>query len=232
MNDITIDINGFNIVIKSRVSSRATRIGLRANVKGDVELVLPVNARPEAGRQFIISNLEWIRARLKDSRSTPEKLESIPIFGKDYKIKYTNDSANISIKLHKDYLEICASGADSELLIINFLKQHILEKITNLTKVMSDNHNLHYSDIGIMSATTRWGSCSGDKSLRFNWRLVFVHEDIIESIVAHELAHTKIMNHSSSFWELVYKLCPHTPVANMWLKENGRAIHQILSKYK
>jgi hypothetical protein len=37
MNDITIDINGLNVIVKSRVSSREKRIGLRANIRGNVE---------------------------------------------------------------------------------------------------------------------------------------------------------------------------------------------------
>lgn len=232
MDDVIVDINGKNIVVKARVSRRAKRIGLRANIRGDVELVMPVGAAYEVGRRFVISNLEWISARLNNIQDTYEQLETIPIFGKDYKIQYVNDNKRISINLHKDFLKISACGSDRDSLLINFLKQHVLEKIINIAKAMSDKHNLHYSDINIMSATTRWGSCNGDRSLRFNWRLVFVDEDIIESVVAHELAHTRIMNHSSDFWALVYTLCPHTPVADMWLKDNGRAIHQILSKYR
>lgn len=163
MNDVIVDINGKNILVKARVSNKARRIGLRENIKGDVELVMPIGASYDVARKFVINNLEWIRARLNNSKDDYEKLEEIPNY---------------------------------------------------------------------ISNETRWGSCSGERSLRFNWRLVFVDEEIIESVVAHELAHTKIMNHSTAFWELVYTLCPQTLVADIWLKEKGRAIHSILKKYK
>lgn len=63
----------------------------------------------------------------------------------------------------------------------------------------------------LSAAATRWGSCSSDGRIMLNWRLIHFHPDIIDYVVAHEVAHLKHMNHSPDFWRQVEWLCPDFP---------------------
>ena len=49
----------------------------------------------------------------------------------------------------------------------------------------------------------QWGSCAHDGTLRFNWRLIMLEPDLIEYVVAHELAHVRVRSHSQRFWDRV-----------------------------
>ena len=49
----------------------------------------------------------------------------------------------------------------------------------------------------------QWGSCAHDNTLRFNWRLIMLEPDLIEYVVAHELAHVRVRSHSPRFWDRV-----------------------------
>ena len=62
--------------------------------------------------------------------------------------------------------------------------------------------------VRINSAKTRWGSCSGKRSLNFSWRLAMADEDVIDYVVVHELAHIREMNHSPRFWAVVEEVLP------------------------
>ncbi|TAK92540.1 MAG: M48 family peptidase [Burkholderiaceae bacterium] len=61
---------------------------------------------------------------------------------------------------------------------------------------------------GLSSATTQWGSCTAQGHVRLNWRLIHFTQDIIDYVIAHELAHLKEMNHSPRFWQTVASLYP------------------------
>jgi predicted metal-dependent hydrolase len=61
---------------------------------------------------------------------------------------------------------------------------------------------------GLSSARTRWGSCNSDGTVRLNWRLIHFKLDVIDYVVAHELAHLSEMNHSKAFWQTVAGLFP------------------------
>lgn len=60
----------------------------------------------------------------------------------------------------------------------------------------------------LSSARTRWGSCNADGEIRLNWRLMQAGEHVIDYVVAHEVAHLKIMSHSTRFWRTVQRLYP------------------------
>lgn len=62
--------------------------------------------------------------------------------------------------------------------------------------------------LAVSSALTRWGSCSSSGSIRLSWRLLALDDELIDYVVAHELAHLVHMNHSPAFWREVQRLCP------------------------
>ena len=81
-----------------------------------------------------------------------------------------------------------------------------------------------YGRITIRSQRTRWGSCSAQGNLNFNCLLMLLPDDVIDSVVVHELCHRKHMNHSAEFYEAVENIFPEYQRCRRWLKENG-SIH-------
>ena len=81
-----------------------------------------------------------------------------------------------------------------------------------------------YSRITIRHQRSRWGSCSNKKNLNFNCLLMLTPTEVIDSVVVHELAHLKEMNHSERFYAEVLRVFPDYWKWDRWLKENGRAI--------
>ncbi|WP_225935288.1 M48 family metallopeptidase [Halobaculum magnesiiphilum] len=68
---------------------------------------------------------------------------------------------------------------------------------------------------------TRWASCSPQKTLSFNWRLVMAPDDVIDYVVVHELAHLREKNHTRNFWSIVGNHVPDYESHVDWLTENS-----------
>ena len=49
-------------------------------------------------------------------------------------------------------------------------------------------------------------------------------DEVIDSVVVHELCHRKHMNHSSQFYAEIEKVFPQYKQCQKWLKENGSAV--------
>ena len=81
-----------------------------------------------------------------------------------------------------------------------------------------------YERISIREQKTRWGSCSGQGNLNFNWKLILMPPEILDYVVVHELAHRKQMNHSKLFWAEVERILPDYERRRRWLKENGGCV--------
>ena len=71
----------------------------------------------------------------------------------------------------------------------------------------------------LSSARTRWGSCAPDGSIRLNWRLVHFPLEIVDYVIAHELAHLEEMNHGPRFWATVQSILPGFESARRQLRD-------------
>ncbi|GKT22000.1 SprT family zinc-dependent metalloprotease [Acidovorax sp. SUPP3334] len=67
---------------------------------------------------------------------------------------------------------------------------------------------VRWSSLRLSSAQTRWGSARSDGSIRLNWRLLHYRPAIIDYVVAHELSHLRVMDHSPRFWDTVRTVVP------------------------
>lgn len=86
--------------------------------------------------------------------------------------------------------------------------------------------NVHFNRITIREQKTRWGSCSSNRNLNFNWKLMLAPPEILDYVVVHELCHLKEMNHSPAFWHEVEQILPDYVQRKKWLKDNGWKLMQ------
>ena len=95
------------------------------------------------------------------------------------------------------------------------------EIIPAKVKHYADVVGVTYGRITIRCQKTRWGSCSSKGNLNFNCLLMELPDEIIDSVVVHELCHRKHMNHSKTFYAEVESVFPGYKRCRKWLKENG-----------
>ena len=65
------------------------------------------------------------------------------------------------------------------------------------------------STVVVRDQAKRWGSCSKDDVLRFNWRIIMAPTSLVDYVVVHELCHLSgAGEHGSAFWSLVGRTLP------------------------
>ena len=67
----------------------------------------------------------------------------------------------------------------------------------------------------------KWGSCSNRGNITLNTALFYLPEHLVEYVVAHELTHMMVFDHSPAFWA---KLSEYVP--------NCKAFEQELERYR
>ena len=80
---------------------------------------------------------------------------------------------------------------------------------------------VQWRKLALSSAGTRWGSARADGAIRLHWRLVHLRMDVIDYVVAHELSHLRVMDHSPRFWDTVGSVVPHYAQLKGQLKDES-----------
>ena len=75
--------------------------------------------------------------------------------------------------------------------------------------------------LSLSNAGTRWGSARIDGSIRLNWRLIHFRQSVIDYVVAHELSHLRVMDHSPRFWDTVRTVVPDYATLRGQLKDDA-----------
>ncbi|WP_243854210.1 SprT family zinc-dependent metalloprotease [Comamonas sp. JUb58] len=94
-------------------------------------------------------------------------------------------------------------------------RQHFLARLAHFAPLLG----VHYTSLRLSSAETRWGSAKSDGSIRLNWRLMHYAPAVIDYVVAHELAHLRVMDHSPRFWDTVAEVVPDHRALRQQLKD-------------
>lgn len=80
---------------------------------------------------------------------------------------------------------------------------------------------VQWKSLRLSHANTRWGSAKADGSIRLNWRLMHYSPAVIDYVVAHELSHLRVMDHSPRFWQTVESVLPDYAQVRQQLKDDG-----------
>ncbi len=151
---------------------------------------------------------------------------TLPYLGRRYPIIYNNVK-----KLCFDGEKFCSPSMDKEtlrLLYRDFLKKQTKSLVLPLVRNYAEAFDFEYGRVSIKAIYSRYGSCSAKKNLNFSLALAAYELDFIKMVVAHELCHTKHLNHSAQFYALLDRVFPeHRATRAKNAKEHSQILKAI-----
>jgi predicted metal-dependent hydrolase len=220
-----------------RVSPRARRLTARVHVGGRVEIVVPVGVNAHAVRDFVQRFTPWIDRKVAAMRGAAAPAEAVPRFinfaltGEDFQVDWRRGPL-AGLVQHPGQLILTAAdeaGARSQLQA--WLKAAARERLAPRLLQLAAELKYSVARVAIRCQRTRWGSCSTRGTVSLNCSLVFLRPEVVRYLFVHELAHTKHMNHSPNFWNLVGKLEPDYRSLDRELLAGWRTVPSWIFKY-
>ena len=211
---------------KTHPHSRSIKIHVEPN--GEVVVTTPKFIPKWSINAMVKKSDAWIQKQLvkiEQRKEFGETLYTIKLFGKTYHKKiHLQADQPIGIQIIKNELLINPIEDKPEKVsseINRFLKSTAQRYIIPRTKLLATKMKIEFNRITLRQQKTRWGSCSSQGNLNFNWRLVHCPTKVIDYVIIHELAHRRHMDHSTAFWNLVRKHDPEYSKHRGWLKRHG-----------
>lgn len=234
----SIDIGGRTVPLTLRRDARAGRLRLKIDPgSAGLVLTLPPRASEESGLAFIASQREWITTRLE---SLPPSVPFVPgaivpVLGEPHHIRCEDGGriarrATVSPRQTPEGAELVVRGhaehcAGAVLLWLREEARRVLsERAQAKAALLGRGHGRPLGRISVRDTRTRWGSCSATGNLSFCWRLIMAPPHVLDYVVAHEVAHLAVRDHSAQFWRAVAGLTPHVDAARDWLHRHGHGL--------
>jgi len=92
-------------------------------------------------------------------------------------------------------------------------------KISERVDQLAKKFDFQYNSVTFKDMRSRWGSCSYENNICLNKKLSLLPDRLRDCIILHELLHTKIKNHGSSFWCEFDRMVP-----------NAKRLHREINK--
>lgn len=146
-------------------------------------------------QQFVSGETHLYMGRQYRLKVKISKKRSVKLIGKFFYVSVENPDQSESVKVALDEwyneraLKIFTSKID------NFLKNHASLKFSP-------------RQLTIRRMAKRWGSCTKTGNIRLNLDLIKAPLHCIEYVIAHELCHLKVHDHSPAFYRLLRRLLP------------------------
>jgi predicted metal-dependent hydrolase len=197
-----------------RVSPRARRLTARVYVGGRVEIVVPIGVNAHTVRDFVQRFTPWIDRKVAAMQCFAAPSEPVPatiefaFTGEKFAVEWRKGSKPRLAQAEGRIMLHAADETGARALLQSWLKRAAFERLAPGLMRLADELNCPVTRVSIRSQRTRWGSCSTRGTVSLNCSLLFLTWEVVRYLFVHELAHTKHMNHSASFWRLVEKIEP------------------------
>ena len=219
------------------IQKSAKRRKLTITVERDRSVVVhaPEGTSDEKIEQAVASKRQWIYEKI----GHPQKYQDLPhppgkelvsgesalYLGRQYRIKVVKTGL-AEIQFAQRFLIPAAQTSKRAEALREWYIGKAKEKIVPRVKQHARQLGVDVAGVKIVDSRYRWGSCTLNNNVNFNWRLIKAPMFVIDYVIVHELAHLIEANHTPRFWNIVRAQAPTMEKAKAWLKEHGQLLEQ------
>lgn len=199
-----------------RRSKRAKYLRINAHPDTGIVVVVPHRMSMRHVAPFVRQHQQWIdkqvqRLGLNQPLTLPETVD-LAMIGETWPIIY-RQSNNQRYRLIQRNDHIMINGPDRcpvacQKKLLQWLRQQARQQLAHRLDQLSRHSGLGYSRLTVRTQRTRWGSCSMNGTISLNDRLLLLPPELADYVMLHELCHTRHMNHSRHFWQLLESHLP------------------------
>lgn len=223
-----------------RESLKAKHVSLKMTVQGGLEVIVPRGFDQSRIPEILQTKQNWIErtiGRLEEQRqqlaleyshALPDQLHLRAIdqlwqveYQPTHSVRLTlteKDKSRIILRGNTQHDEACKS------LLQQWLTHKAYQRLVPWLWSVSQELDLPFHKASIRGQKTLWASCSQQRNISLNFKLLFLPTELVRYVFIHELCHTVHLNHSNHFWALVQEKDPHYKPLDQELRRSSHFV--------
>lgn len=215
------------LLFEVRRSDRRKTLGLTVDRAGELVAHVPTETSADELSRWVGKKLLWVHRKLALKEEAAPRIrapeyvsgEAFSYLGRRYRLKLVErqehplqfDGTRFTLRRDARPAEAyfrnwyITTGAD-------WLKRRVE---TLSTRTASKPRRVEVRDLGF-----RWGSCSRNGIVYFNWKLLQLPVRLADYVIAHELVHLREGHHGPEFWAALGRAMPD------WQKRKDALVSQ------
>jgi len=207
-------------------SSRRKTVTIAVDPVHGVILKAPVDVSGQRLDEVVAAKGSWILQRLLDYQELgpappPREYvggESYLYLGRHYRLKVVENSGAEKSRtaLRGAFLTVEIGECDADRsrdevvrdALVKWYRRQAGRRLPERVALYAARVGLECPPVLIRNQEKRWGSCSSKGEVRFNWRIIMGPMSLVDYVVAHEVCHLKVRDHSTAFWKLLGTVLP------------------------
>lgn len=218
--------------ITVRRSSRSSSVRIRVAPDGTLRASLPLYTPLFLVKRLVKTSRDELRELIREARPQTHYTDGMQI-GKSHSLvvrqggvvaaRRHGQRIVATVPLHMDMTDPKVEQA-IRTQVIAALRVEAKSYLPKRLAYVAEKNGFTYERARFSHASGRWGSCSSTGTISLNIALMKLPFELIDYVIIHELAHTKHMNHSNEFWQLVATHDPKYKVHRAALKAEQPSI--------
>lgn len=227
--DSFIELNGAQVPLRTTKHGAAKRYILRIHRDGYVQVTIPPKGNRKEASAFVEKNRAWLEkqwaereVKLQEEAKSNQENRTIHYRGKLEPVSVITSDGESHASFADQFFPIDPRRMDLKHWLESWLRYQASGELPDRVEYFAQKYDFQYNHVTVRDQRTRWGSCSSNRTISLNWRLIQIPPQHCDYIILHELNHLRHMNHSIRFWKSLEVLCPWFRESEAWLKVNGR----------
>ena len=211
------------------VESRRKTAAIHVTPQG-VQVRIPQGVDYSWAHDFIASKQNWVKKKLTQQQGHIQRVPSLELgsqvlfLGSWRTLKYQQSPRGV-LQVEAQEITFLYAKVPTRSQILATLQAYFKWQAKELlvSKTFDIALQINQQDalqkVNFRRTKSKWGHCTSNGSIQYNWLIMGAPMAVIEYLICHEVCHLQELNHSKKFWSLVESLCADYKTQRQWLKD-------------
>lgn len=235
----TLQIGRKEVAYELRRSATASERRITVT-PGHVEVLVLTSDNEDDVAGFLDRKRQWLFNTVRDMELIVKNRHSVPRFITGSKIPFRGRKMSLTVR-RTDAERAAVSyrngfivdlphwvGSDADRLVSSELghwfRQRARRDVKEIASRLRSKMQIVIPSIRVADMSGSWGSCGPEGNIQINWQLIFAPRQVLEYVVAHEIAHLQHRSHGPEFWKHLTTIAPGYEGPKSWLDRHEATV--------